>query len=203
MKQKLIKSLILSMLMAVVLTGCGQNADEPSSSGFSGGGVSGGSSSGGNNAALIKVGIINSPASESSYRAASVKNFTDVFTQTNGYDARFFYSFKKDEQIQAVSGFITDNVEYLLICTNFYDGWNEVIQTAKNAGIKVFFYDGFVPNDVSEDLYECAVMSDLAKEGQTAVNWLKAQNLSEYNRKASTSSPSSRSRRAARQGRRP
>ena len=34
--------------------------------------------------------------------------------------------------------------------------------------------------NVSPDLYEAAVVSDMPKEGETAVNWLKAQNLKEY-----------------------
>jgi len=35
--------------------------------------------------------------------------------------------------------------------------------------------------DVSEDLYVAAVVSDMAKEGETAVNWLLDQNLDTYN----------------------
>ena len=35
--------------------------------------------------------------------------------------------------------------------------------------------------DVDESLYEAAVVSDMAKEGETAVNWLLDQKLSEYN----------------------
>ncbi|MDR2750740.1 MAG: substrate-binding domain-containing protein, partial [Clostridiales bacterium] len=34
--------------------------------------------------------------------------------------------------------------------------------------------------NTSQDLYEAAVVSDMAKEGETAVNWLKAQNLGSY-----------------------
>ena len=35
--------------------------------------------------------------------------------------------------------------------------------------------------NVDASLYEAAVVSDMAKEGETAVNWLLAQNLPEYN----------------------
>ena len=35
--------------------------------------------------------------------------------------------------------------------------------------------------NVSEDLYEAAVVSDMGNQGDTAVAWLKAQNLKEYN----------------------
>ena len=44
---------------------------------------------------LIKVGVINQPASESGYRAANVADFARVFTKENGYDAKFYYSARR------------------------------------------------------------------------------------------------------------
>ena len=41
------------------------------------------------------------------------------------------------------------------------------------SGIKVFLFDRMI--DTDESLYEAAVVSDMAKEGITAVNWLVAQ----------------------------
>ena len=43
---------------------------------------------------LIKVGVVNNPPSESGYREANVNDFISVFTEDNGYDAKFFYSIK-------------------------------------------------------------------------------------------------------------
>ena len=127
---------------------------------------------------LIKVGIINNPPSESGYRAANVADFEKVFTEANGYKVSTAYSLKNDEQLNAATQFVTDGVDYLLISAAATDGWDAVLTSAKEAGIKVFLFDRMLKAD--ESLYEAAVVSDMAQEGITAVNWLKAQNLSEY-----------------------
>ncbi len=126
----------------------------------------------------IKVGIINNPPSESGYRAANVKDFESVFTSAKGYDVKTFYSLKNDEQLNAASQFITEGVDYILLSAAATDGWSSVLKKAKKSGIKVFLFDRMI--NVKDNLYEAAVVSDMAKEGDTAVAWLKAQNLKEY-----------------------
>jgi len=128
---------------------------------------------------LIKVGIINNPPSESGYRAANVADFEKVFTEANGYEVSTFYSLKNDEQLNAASQFITDGVDYILLSAAATDGWDTVLASAKEAGIKVFLFDRML--NASSSLYEAAVVSDMANQGDTAVAWLKAQNLDEYN----------------------
>lgn len=127
----------------------------------------------------IKVGIVNNPPSESGYRAANVADFEKVFTEANGYKVSTVYSLKNDEQLNAASQFITDGVDYLLISAAATDGWDTVLNKAKEAGIKVFLFDRMMKAD--ESLYEAAVVSDMAQQGNTAVEWLKAQKLPEYN----------------------
>jgi ABC-type sugar transport system substrate-binding protein len=127
----------------------------------------------------IKIGIVNNPPSESGYRAANVADFEKVFTEEKGYKVSTFYSLKNDEQLNAAAQFITDGVDYLLISAAATDGWDNVLKSAKEAGVKVFLFDRMM--NVDESLYEAAVVSDMAKEGTTAVEWLKAQNLPEYN----------------------
>ncbi len=128
---------------------------------------------------LIKVGIVNNPPSESGYRAANCADMEKVFSKENGYSAKTFYNIKNDEQLNAASQFITDGVDYLLISAAATDGWEGVLKRAKEAGIKVFLFDRMI--NVSDDLYECAVVSDMAEEGKSAVNWLKDQKLKTYN----------------------
>jgi len=127
----------------------------------------------------IKVGVINNPPSESGYREANVKDMEAVFSAENGYELKTFYSIKNDEQLQAAQGFITEGVDYLLISAAETTGWDEVLTKAKDAGIKVYLFDRMI--DVDESLYEAAVVSDMAAEGETAVKWLLDQNLPEYN----------------------
>jgi simple sugar transport system substrate-binding protein len=131
----------------------------------------------------IKVGIVNNPPSESGYRAANVADFEKVFTEANGYKVSTFYSLKNDEQLNAAQQFVTDGVDYLLISAAATDGWDTVLKSAQEAGVKVFLFDRTMSDSVMNDgsLYEAAVVSDMAKEGATAVEWLKAQKLPEYN----------------------
>ena len=162
MKRKLL-ALALMAAMILCLVGCGKKD----------------SSTGGNDSGLIKVGIINNDPNESGYRTANDADMKATFTKENGYDASFAYSLKNDEQIAAAQKFIQDEVDYLLLSAADTAGWDTVLQDAKNAGIKVILFDRTINADPS--LYEASVVSDMAKEGETAVEWLKSQGLSEYN----------------------
>ena len=130
-------------------------------------------------AAEITVGIVNNPPSESGYREANVKDFEAVFSAENGYAAKTFYSLKNDEQLSAAQQFITDGVDYLLISAAETTGWDAVLASAQENGIPVFLFDRMIACD--EDLYEAAVVSDMANQGKLAVEWLIAQNLEAYN----------------------
>ena len=128
---------------------------------------------------LIKVGIINNDPNESGYRTANDADLKAMFTEENGYDASFAYSLKNDEQIQAAQTFIQDEVDYLLLSAADTAGWDSVLQDAQAAGVKVILFDRTI--DADESLYEASIVSDMAKEGETAVEWLAGQNLDEYN----------------------
>ena len=127
---------------------------------------------------LIKVGIINNDPNESGYRTANDKDLKEMFTEANGYEASFADSLKNDEQITAAQKFIQDGVDYLLLSAADTAGWDSVLKDAQDAGIRVILFDRTIDADPS--LYEASIVSDMAKEGQTAVDWLKGQNLSEY-----------------------
>ena len=129
--------------------------------------------------AEISVGIVNNPPSESGYREANVKNFEEVFSAENGYDAKTAYTLKNDEQLSAAQQFITDGVDYLLISAAETTGWDAVLASAQEAGIGVFLFDRMIDCDPS--LFEAAVVSDMANEGKLAVEWLLGQGLDEYN----------------------
>ena len=127
----------------------------------------------------IKVGIINNDPKESGYRTANDKDMKNTFTAENGYDASFAYSLKNDEQIAAAQKFIQDEVDYLLISAAGTSGWDSVLKDAQAAGIRVILFDRTI--DADDSLYEASIVSDMAKEGQTAVDWLAGQNLDTYN----------------------
>ena len=158
MKKKLL-ALLMAATMVFGLTACGNG--------------------GGSDDGLIKVGIINNDPNESGYRTANVNDLQKMFTEENGYDADFAYSLKNDEQIQAAQKFIQDGVDYLLLSAADVAGWDSTLKEAKEAGVQVILFDRTIDADPS--LYVASIVSDMAKEGQTAVDWLKGQGLAEYN----------------------
>ena len=170
MKKKKILALLVSAVMAVGVIGCGSGGSSSGSDSNEGGGSDGD---------LIKVGIINNDPNESGYRTANDADMKEMFTEKNGYDASFAYSLKNDEQISAAQQFIQDGVDYLLISAADTAGWDTVLQDAQNAGTQVILFDRTI--DADESLYVASIVSDMRAEGDTAVNWLKDQNLGEYN----------------------
>ncbi|MBR5422300.1 MAG: substrate-binding domain-containing protein [Lachnospiraceae bacterium] len=179
---KRLKALLLTgvLAMSFAFGGCGGDtgAAGTTGSGDSGTTTTTTTTDTGSAGGTIKVGVVNNPPSESGYREANVKDMESVFSKENGYDLKTAYSLKNDEQLQAAQGFITEGVDYLLISAAETTGWDEVLKSAKEAGIKVYLFDRMI--DVDESLYEAAVVSDMSAEGKTAVDWLLAQNLPEY-----------------------
>lgn len=170
-----IAALLMSAAMVASLAGCGGGNADSSSSGSDDVAATEDSGSGD----LIKVGIINNDPNESGYRTANDNDMKNMFTEENGYDASFAYSMKNDEQISSAQQFIQDGVDYLLISAADTAGWDTVLQDAQNAGTRVILFDRVI--DADESLYEAAIISDMDKEGETAVNWLRDQGLDEYN----------------------
>ena len=167
MKKIIVSVLLCAAMTASMLIGCG-NKDKTTGEDSNGGGSD-----------LIKVGIINNDPNESGYRTANDKDLKAKFTEENGYDAQFAYSLKNDEQITAAKKFVQDGVDYLLISAADTAGWDSVLKDAQAEGIQVILFDRTI--DADESLYAASIVSDMDKEGETAVNWLKDQALSEYN----------------------
>ena len=185
MKRKLM-ALAMAAAMVIGLTACGSGSAPASSTASTDTESTSDSASASTDTAadtsasgeLIKVGIINNDPNESGYRTANDKDLKAMFTAENGYEASFAYSLKNDEQITAAQKFIQDGVDYLLLSAADTAGWDSVLKDAQDAGIRVILYDRTIDADAS--LYEASIVSDMAKEGQTAVDWLKGQGLSEY-----------------------
>lgn len=187
MKKKLLGILLSTAMIATMLVGCGSSAADTTAPADSSTEESTDASTDASADAeapaasgdLIKVGIINNDPNESGYRTANDKDMKAMFTEENGYEASFAYSLKNDEQITAAQKFIQDGVDYLLLSAADTAGWDSVLQDAQDAGIRVILFDRTI--DADESLYEASIVSDMAKEGETAVEWLKGQNLDEYN----------------------
>jgi ABC-type sugar transport system substrate-binding protein len=127
--------------------------------------------------ALIKVGIVNLPPEESGYRQANVEDMNKVFSRANGYDAKQTNTGDNSEQIAAAKGYIRDGVDYLLISAANASGWDDTLKSAKAAGVTVILFDRAIDTDPSN--YQAALLSDMAYEGNTAVEWVLKQDLDE------------------------
>ncbi len=187
---KKVVAILMASLMAFGLVACSKS-DSTTTTAAAGGNdattttaaenkdTEGTTAGGGESSGLIKVGIINNDPNESGYRTANDADLQAMFTKENGYDASFSYSLKNDEQIQFAKTFIQNEVDYLLLSAADVAGWDSVLKDAQEAGVKVILFDRTINADPS--LYEASIVSDMAKEGQTAVDWLASQNLPEYN----------------------
>ena len=188
---KKVVAILMASLMAFGLVACSKSDSTTTTTAAAGGNdattttaaenkdTEGTTAGGGESSGLIKVGIINNDPNESGYRTANDADLQAMFTKENGYDASFSYSLKNDEQIQFAKTFIQNEVDYLLLSAADVAGWDSVLKDAQEAGVKVILFDRTINADPS--LYEASIVSDMAKEGQTAVDWLASQNLPEYN----------------------
>jgi len=191
MKKKLLATVLAVSMVAAGLTGCGSSKTaapetEAKTEAAAAAGTEAKTEAATEAAApaasdgeLIRVGIINNDPNESGYRTANDADLKAMFTKENGYDASFAYSLKNDEQITAAQKFIQDEVDYLLLSAADTSGWDSVLKDAQDAGIGVILFDRTI--DASDDLYLASIVSDMNKEGETAVSWLESQGLDEYN----------------------
>jgi len=129
--------------------------------------------------ALIKVGIVNLPPEESGYRQANVEDMNNVFSKANGYEAKQTNTGDNSEQIAAAQGYIRDGVDYLLISAANASGWDNVLKSAKSAGVKVILFDRLIDTELSN--FQAALVSDMRAEGDIAMNRVLSQKLDKYN----------------------
>lgn len=108
---------------------------------------------------------------ESDWRAACTQNYQDIFSAENGYELSFVDADNDNAaQIEAVRGFIQQELDYIIIAPIETAGWDTVLQEAQDAGIPVLIVDRAVDADPS--LYDAHVGCDMVAEGETAANWL-------------------------------
>ena len=104
---------------------------------------------------------------ESDWRAANTQNYQDTFSAANGYDLAFVDADNDNAvQLEAVRGFIEQEVDYICIAPIETAGWDTVLKEAQDAGIPVLIVDRSV--DSSDDLYTTALGCDMVVEGETA-----------------------------------
>ena len=122
--------------------------------------------------ALTVVGI-SQVGSESGFRVANTESMRAEFTEEAGYRLLFEDARQKQEnQISAIRKFIQQQVDYIVLMPISEEGWDSVLQEAKEAEIPVIIVDRMVDRS-DEHLYAAHVGSDFLQEGRLATDWME------------------------------
>ena len=153
------------LLMSLTgLTGCGRGAGEPETEPVE-------------LEKLISVGF-SQLGSESVWRSANSVSIQETLTADNGYFLIYSNARQKQEnQIKAIRSFISQRVDYIVFSPVTEDGWDTVLEEARDAGIPVITSDRQV-NVEDPDLVTAWVGGDMFAEGERAAAWLKSNSSS-------------------------
>ncbi|MBQ6321850.1 MAG: ABC transporter substrate-binding protein [Lachnospiraceae bacterium] len=121
---------------------------------------------------LIQVGF-SQLGSESVWRSANTVSIQETLTPENGYFLIYENARQKQEnQIKAIRSFISQRVDYIVFSPVVEDGWDTVLQEAKQAGIPVITSDRQIRTD-DASLVRAWVGGDMFAEGEKAARWLQ------------------------------
>jgi ABC-type sugar transport system substrate-binding protein len=121
---------------------------------------------------LIVVGF-SQVGAESEWRVTNSENMKATLSEANGYELIFDDARNEEEnQIRAIRTFIQQGVDYIVFSPRVEEGWDSILQEAKEAGIPVIVIDRYIEAG-DESLYAAYIGSDFREEGEKAVNWLE------------------------------
>jgi len=111
---------------------------------------------------------------ESAWRTAETKSIRDE-AEKRGVALKFADAQgKQAQQIQALTSFIAQKVDVIVLAPVVETGWEVVLRQAKEANIPVILVDRGIK--VSDDsLYTTLIASDFVAEGRMAAEWLAKQ----------------------------
>jgi ABC-type sugar transport system substrate-binding protein len=152
--------LVISLVLALTVAACGGDSTDETTAGGTEPATDG---------ELVTVGFAQT-GSESGWRSANTESMKTAFSEENGFEL-IFNAADNDPaaQIAAVRGFINQGVDAIVIAPIVEDGWEDVLQEAKDAGIPVVLEDRTVT--APEDLYDTWVGLDFRNEGVMAGEW--------------------------------
>ena len=161
--------LILMVVLAMTVAACGGDSTDETTGGDS----ATTEPDGGSGGDVITVGFAQT-GSESGWRSANTESMRAAFSAENGFELVFNAADNDPAaQIAAVRSFINQDVDAIVIAPIVEDGWDDVLQEAKDAGIPVILEDRTVT--ASEDLYATWVGLDFRREGVYAGEWAAAE----------------------------
>ncbi|MBP5332343.1 MAG: ABC transporter substrate-binding protein [Lachnospiraceae bacterium] len=109
---------------------------------------------------------------ESDWRNANTQSMKENISEENGYDLIFDDGQQKQtNQIMAIRKFIQQEVDYIVLAPVTEEGWDTVLEEAKDAGIPVIIVDRMV-NVGDESLFTAWVGSDFELEARKLTAWM-------------------------------
>ncbi len=149
--KKRIVLLICAVICLVLLSGCGEKANQESPS-------------------KLVLGF-SQLGSESAWRLGCTKSIEQAASQY-GVDLMLKDAYQKQEkQIDAIRSFISYRVDVIAFSPIVEDGWDTVLTEAKAAGIPVILVDRTIVTE-DDSLYTCYVGADFLQEGIKAGEFL-------------------------------
>ncbi|MCR5733844.1 MAG: ABC transporter substrate-binding protein [Lachnospiraceae bacterium] len=120
---------------------------------------------------LISVGFSQIGA-ESDWRNINTASMKEALSVENGYDLSYSDGQQKQQnEITAIRIFIQKGVDYIVLAPVVEDGWDTVLEEARDASIPVIIVDRMVDVEDSE-LFTCWVGSDFEMEGIKVCEWI-------------------------------
>ena len=175
MKRKVVSVLVCAAMVATMAVGCGSKeepaaaAEAPAAEAEAEGEAEAPAEAASGD--VITIGFAQ-VGHESDWRTASTKSCQDVFSAENGYDLQFVDCDNDSAvQLEAVRGFIEQDVDYIIIDPIVSTGWDTVLTECEEAGIPVIVIDRTIDDS---DKYVSWVGSNFKTEGLAAGEWLKA-----------------------------
>ncbi len=111
---------------------------------------------------------------ESDWRSANTDSMLSALSEAEGYTLIYKNGQQKQaNQITAIRTFIQQEVDYIVLAPATEDGWDTVLDEARQAEIPVILVDRRV-NAADKNLYSCWVGSDFELEGKKMAAWIKA-----------------------------
>ena len=108
---------------------------------------------------------------ESEWRVANTRSILEAAKEFQVDLAFDDANQSQERQIAAVRQFIKDQVDVIVISPLVEDGWDEVLQEAKAAGIPVVLSDRKIES-AEDDLTTTYIGADFIEEGRRAMNWV-------------------------------
>lgn len=175
------KYLGLLLVLLVCLTACGsagkKSTEAPPGSGKETESISAGPDGTADSVAVNPKGTLTIGfvmiGSESDWRIACNRSVEEAFSRENGYYLVVRDGQQKQEnQMKAMREFIDMDVDYILLNPIAENGWDAVLQEAREAGIPVVVFDRKVQT-TDPDAYTTWIGSDFLLEGRRACAWLE------------------------------